>query len=121
MTLRDGELKAQRKISQAFIDADAVTVILERRTRVPDSAGGFTSTPVPQFPQRFRMIPQEDGATARVTAEGETATPEFMLMGPWDANMQRFDEFSLYGTRYQIAYIDDRHYELKGEVVRLGN
>lgn len=121
MTLRAGELKAQQKISAAFIAADSVIIILERWTRVPDGAGGFISSPVSQIPQRFRLIPQEDGATARTTAEGETATPEFMLMGAWDCNMQRFDEFELNGIRYQIAYIDDRQYEIKGEVIRLGN
>jgi hypothetical protein len=35
--------------------------------------------------------------------------------------MQRFDEFTLDGVRYQVVYIDDRKYELKGEVIRLGN
>ena len=45
----------------------------------------------------------------------------YMLMGPVDANMKRYDEFSLDGVRYQVVYIDDRKYELKGEVIRLGN
>jgi hypothetical protein len=121
MTLRDGELKVQRKISAAFIAADPVIVILERHNRIGDGAGGFRSVTVPQPPQRFRLIPQEDGATARVTAEGETATPEFMLMGEYDCNMQRFDEFELNSTRFQVVYIDNRQYEIKGEVIRLGN
>lgn len=121
MTLRDVELKAQQRITRAFIDADPVIVVLERRTRVPDGAGGFTSSPVTQIPQRFRLIPQEDGATARTTAEGETATPEFMLMGETGCNMRRYDEFALNGTRFQVVYIDDRQHEIKGEVIRLGN
>jgi len=120
--IRPAELKAQRLLSQAFIEADARDVILLRSARTDDGAGGFTlGDPVSQGPQRFRLLPQEDGATERTTAEGETATPQYMLMGPWNANMQRFDGFTLDGIRYQIVYIDDRKYELKGEVIRLGN
>lgn len=122
MTLHPAELKAQMRLSAAFIEADVRTVILQRRTRTDDGAGGtLVGEPVPVFPQQMRLIPQEDGATARTTAEGETATPEFMLMGMPDVDMARFDEFVLDGTRYQIVYIDDRKYEVKGEVIRLGN
>jgi len=122
MTLRAGELKAQQRISLAFIEADARDVILMRSPRTDDGAGGFVvGTPVPVGPQRLRLLPQEDGATERTTAEGESATPQYMLMGPWNANMKRWDEFTLDGIRYQVVYIDDRKYELKGEVVRLGN
>jgi hypothetical protein len=93
-----------------------------RSPRTDDGAGGFVvGEPVPVAAQKLRLLPQEDGATERTTAEGESATPQFMLMGPWNANMQRFDEFTLDGVRYQVVYIDDRKYELKGEVVRLGD
>lgn len=122
MTLRPAELKAQQRISRAFIDADGRMVVLMRSPRTDDGAGGFVvGTPVPQGAQCLRLLPQEDGATERTTAEGESATPQYMLMGPWNANMQRWDEFELDGIRYQIVYIDDRKYELKGEVIRLGN
>lgn len=122
MTLRTGELKAQQRLSLAFIEADARDVILQRSSRTDDGAGGVVvGTPVSVGSQRLRLLPQEDGATERTTAEGESATPQYMLMGPWNANMQRFDEFTLDGVRYQVVYIDDRKYELKGEVIRLGN
>lgn len=122
MTIRPAELKAQRRNSIAFIEADAVWVDLLRAERTDDGAGGFlVGEALPVGAQRLRLLPQEDGATARTTAEGETATPEYMLMGPWNANMKRYDEFELNGVRYQIVYIDDRQYELKGEVVRLGH
>ena len=122
MTLRPAELKAQQRVSLAFIDADVRMIDLLRSPRTADGAGGVAvGDPVSVGAQRLRLLPQEDGATARTTAEGETATPQYMLMGPWNANMQRFDEFVLDGVRYQVVYIDDRKYELKGEVVRLGN
>lgn len=122
MTIRPAELKAQRRISVEFIEADAQDIALLRSSRTPDGAGGTeVGSPVSQDPQRFRLLPQEDGATARTTADGESATPEYMLMGRWDANMARFDEFVIGARRYQIVYIDDRQYELKGEVVYLGS
>lgn len=122
MTLRPAELKVQRRNSIAFIQADGRMVDLLRSSRTSDGAGGtVVGDPVSVGAQLLRLLPQEDGATARTTSEGETATPQFILMGPWDANMQRFDEFVLDGVRYQVVYIDDRKYELKGEVIRLGN
>jgi hypothetical protein len=122
MTIKPAELKAQTRLSAYFIEADGRNVVLQRRTRTSDGAGGkIVGEPVPLFPQRMRLIPQEDGATARTTAEGETATPEYMLMALPDADMARFDEFTLDGVRYQIVYVDNRQYEVKGEVIRLGN
>lgn len=122
MTLRPAELKAQRRNSLEFIRADGQMIDLLRPERTDDGAGGFiTGEPIPVGAQLLRLLPQEDGATARTTAEGETATPQYILMGPWDADMKRFDEFQIGTTRYQVVYIDDRKYELKGEVVRLGD
>lgn len=121
MTILAPELAVQRQLSVAFIAADAQTIVLQRRTRTPDGAGGVTvGEPVPQAPQTFRLLPQEDGATARTNADGEAATPEYMLMGYWDCNMARFDEFAIGARRFQIVYIDDRQYEIKGEAILLG-
>lgn len=122
MTLRDVELAAQTRITEAFIAADGIWVSLQRPTRTPDGAGGVeVGTPVSIAPQYLRLLPQEDGATARTTAEGETATPEYMLMCPPGANVARFDEFQIGVRRYQIVYIDNRQYEVKAEVIYLGD
>lgn len=116
------ELKFQRRLSAAFIAADYLMIPLLRRTRTSDGAGGVqASDPVPQPVQRFRLLPQEDGATARATADGESATPEYMLMGEWDCDMQRWDEFVIDSRRFQIVYIDNRQYEIKGEAIYLGD
>lgn len=71
----------------------------------------------------MRLLPQEDGATARTTSEGETATPEYVLLGMYDANMQRWDKFVLEdGRRFEIVFIsENRQYQTKGEAVYLGN
>ena len=122
MTIRAAELAVQRRITAEFIAADAQSIVLLRSPRTPDGAGGFeVGAPVSQPAQTFRLLPQEDGATARTTADGESATPEYMLMGEWNCNMQRYDEFVIGSRRYQIVYIDNRQYEIKGEVVYLGS
>lgn len=122
MTLRTAELAVQRRNTRAFIAADAVEVELSRMTRTDDGAGGFEQGSVTLLgPQTFRLLPQEDGATARTTAEGETATPEYILMGDSDVDVERWDTFTLAGRRYQIVYIDNRQYEIKAEVIYLGN
>jgi hypothetical protein len=122
MAIATGELRVQRNLTLWFLKADGRNIVLQRRTRTPDGAGGtLVGEPVSLVPQCFRLLPQEDGATARTTAEGEIATPEYMLMGRWDANMQRFDEFVADGRRYQIVFItENRQYETKGEAIFLG-
>lgn len=122
MTLRPAELKVQQRITKAFIAADARSVTLLRSVRTSDGAGGYaTSDPEEVPPQVLRLLPQEDGATARTTADGEAATPQYVLTGQTGADIQRFDEFVLDGRRYQVVYIDDRQYEVKAEVIYLGN
>jgi hypothetical protein len=122
MTLRDLELRAQQRITDAFAEADEISVALIRFPHTPDGAGGFVKgSPETLAPQLFRLLPQEDGATARTNADGEAATPQYVLLGRTGVDMARFDEFVIGARRYQIVYIDDRQYEVKGEVIYLGN
>lgn len=117
-----GELELQRRLTLGFLLADAQQIILQRPVRTSDGAGGtVVSSTISLPPQTFRLLPSEDGATARTTAEGETATPEYMLLGRWDADLERFDEFQIGGRRFQVVFItENRQYESKGEVTYLG-
>ncbi len=117
-----GELELQRRLTLGFLAADAREIVIQRRPRTSDGAGGTVlGSPADLAPQYFRLLPSEDGATARTTAEGETATPEYMLLGRWDADLQRFDEFEIDGRRFQVIFItENRQYETKGEVTYLG-
>lgn len=117
-----GELEMQRRLTLGFLAADSREITIQRRPRTSDGAGGTVAgDPVSLPPQDFRLLPSEDGATARTTAEGETATPEYMLLGRWDADLQRFDEFEIDGRRFQVIFItENRQYETKGEVTYLG-
>lgn len=116
------ELELQRSLSAAFIEADSIDVVLQRSARTPDGAGGYTTgTPVPLGSQRMRLIPQQDGGSPRFTADGQEVTPAYVLMGSYSADMERGDEFTLAGKRYQIVFVNaNRQYEVKGEVAYLG-
>lgn len=115
------ELRILRFNTVAFIEADPRTVVLTRYPRVPNGAGGSRpGTPAPQPAQVMRVIPVESSrAVERVSVDGATVTPSWVLMGRWDANMKRGDRFPLQdGTTGELVYVHEKHdYEMKGEVV----
>jgi hypothetical protein len=116
-----GELAVQRRLTAEFIAADAIEVELLRAPITSDGAGGYLiGTPVARAIQVFRLIPSQDGAQPRLTADGVEVTPSYMLMGPAGVDMARFDEFVVDGRRYQIVFLNEnRQYEVKGEVAYL--
>lgn len=116
------ELSALRKGTVAFIKADANTFVLARSMFVDDGAGGHSRGAPSQLPpQLMRLIPLQDGSTLQLTADGEQIEPSYMLMGTWDADMERWDTFELGGRRYEIVSVNqNRQYETKGEVVYRG-
>ena len=117
------EVRAQRRLTDTFIEADPLEIQLMRSTRTPNGSGGYkTSAPVAVGGlQRLRLIPLQDGTTERYDANGKQVFPQYMLMGPYNADMQRWDTFELAGARYQIVFIVSKNYEVKGEVAYLGN
>jgi hypothetical protein len=116
------ELAVQRKLTAAFIAADSLQLALLRTPAVPDGAGGVRSGPTQTLPaQTLRLIPLGDGAQERFTRDGVAVTPSYMLMGKHDADIQRFDEFTLDGRRYQVVFVNqNQQYEVKGEVAYRG-
>jgi hypothetical protein len=115
------ELAIQRRLTAAFINADYILAVLYRSTYTADGAGGeIKGEPEPLAPQRMRLIPLGDGATPRTTANGESVTPSYMLMGTYTADIQRWDEVTVNGRRYQVVFINEnQQYEVKAEVAYL--
>jgi hypothetical protein len=116
------ELSVQRKLTAAFVEADPLEIQLNRPIRTPDGAGGYKDSVAPVGGlQRLRLIPLGDGAAERTTADGKSVAPSYMLMGTYLADIQRWDEFTVDGRRYQIVFINqNQQYEVKGEVAYLG-
>ena len=120
--IASGELSIQRRLTAEFIKSDSVDVVLYRSAPVADGKGGTVKgSPAPLPEQCMRLIPLGDGATERFTANGQAVQPQYMLMGSYDADMQRFDSFTLDGVRYEVVFVNqNRQYETKGEVYYRG-
>lgn len=122
MITNASELNLQRKQTLAFIKADYARIVLYRSEWVSDGEGGVTpQAPEPLAAQTMRMIPRQDTSTQISTADGEMVTPQYVLLGRWDADIQRWDEFTLDDNRYQVVSVaENRQYETKAEVYYLG-
>jgi len=123
MTIAAEELSLLRINTTAFIDADSKQITLERRTTQSNGSGGFneTYTPLPEA-QKMRLIPLGDKSPVRQTLDGEAAQPDYMLLGEWNADLQRWDKFEDQGHRYQVLFIHEKSsYERKGEVKYIGD
>jgi hypothetical protein len=114
------ELDIQRRLTDAFILADQVEIVLTRQVKVSDGAGGFTVNPTPLPVQRFRLIPQQDTQVEVETADGRMVRPRFVLLGRHTADMERRDTFTWNGERYELGQVADKQYEIKAEVAYLG-
>lgn len=117
------ELKVQRDITLAFIDADSLEVTLLRSLRTANGSGGYKrGAPVERPVQTMRLIPSQDGTIERMTADGVSVEPHYILMGRWDADLLRWDRFINDGVTYEVVFVNqNKQYEVKGEVVRLGD
>lgn len=120
--IASGELETQRRLTLAFIAADSIILELQRRAITPNGAGGYIfGTAVARPAQVLRVIPSQDGGQPRLTADGVEVTPAYTIMGPAGADIERFDEFTLAGRRYQVVFVNaNQQYEVKGEVAYLG-
>lgn len=116
------ELELQEGITRAFILADASDLVLRRRTRTSDGAGGFTySTPVEIASQTFRLIPQTDQVPEIEDSNGRMAVPEWIILGEAGADVKRYDRFTWRSMDWEIVQVHLKpDYETKGDVVRVG-
>lgn len=121
MGIEAAELAAQRLLTKAFIQADYLLVPLTRHVMMPDGAGGTEDVEVVLPEQTMRLLPLGDGAEERLTADGRAVRPSYMLQGMHDADMERWDTFTLDGHRYEVVFVNEnRQYQVKGEVYYRG-
>lgn len=116
------ELAVQRSLTRAFIAADEDQIELVRKAEVPDGSGGYTTVPVAVPSQPMRLIPLQAGGPERHTLDGRVVEPGYHLLADWEADMERGDLFTVGGRRYEVVFIvENRTYEVKGEVVYHGD
>lgn len=114
------ELAMAKRQTQAFINADVESIVIEPRVeRVSDGAGGWVEQPgAPLPPISVRLIPQSDAVPAAAALEGSRPTPDFVLVAMPDADIQRYDRFSWRDKVWDIEYVHEKpEYEFKADVV----
>lgn len=122
--MNEAELAMHDTLTRAFILADPTEVELFRATRTSDGAGGWVqgNPDDPINAQTFRLVPQSDEVPELVTSDGTRAKPKFIIVGPSDCDMQRYDQFFWNDAWWEIAQIHTKPvYEVKGDVVPRGS
>lgn len=116
--LHPTELAMQRMMTDRFIDADPVELLVTHSSeKVPDGAGGWTTTPGGSSVVRGRMIPQSDKVPVQHTSEGDRPAPEFVLLCLPEAPLRRYDTFEWRGSTWKVDKVHLKpDYELKGDV-----
>jgi hypothetical protein len=115
-------LRFKRNNALAYIASDPTVIAFTPRARVSDGAGGFTwTTPAALQPQEFRLITSGNVAVTRRTVDGQTVTPDLLIMGPYDAQIGEGWTFTVDGRLHEVLYIlpDVKHCTL-AEVIRRG-
>lgn len=117
------EATIERLNTAAFIDADPFDCVLSPATYESNGSGGQRRVASPdRSPQRMRLIPTTGQATERQTSDGRAVQPDFMLMAPFDAVVERWDRFVFNGNRFEVLHVQEkREYQTKSEVVLLGS
>lgn len=98
-----------RKVMAAFIEADGRSISLKRPTFTKTPTGGYVKgnyVDVP--PQVFRLVMYRRRLTDLTTpkADGEVPTLPYVLVGAFDSDVERMDEFVLDGVYYRIQGLE---------------
>lgn len=119
------ELRVQRRLTQALIDALPVTLVLTPRSRVSDGSGGWSWVAgSPRTEQVFHLIEfgggGEDLQPIR-TADGEQRYATFELLGAHDSAMAAGDTFLYGGQEFELVeMMRDNGWERRALVARFG-
>jgi hypothetical protein len=69
----------------------------------------------------MRLIAVNGQAEERMTLEGDVLHPGAILLGEWDAAVERHDRFEANGNRYEVLFVHEENaYQKKCEVAYLG-
>lgn len=102
-------IKQLRTVMAAFIRADSRSITLQRPTFKQSAAGGYTVDHYTAVPaQQFRLVPYRRRLTdlTTPTADGEVPTIPYALVGLYNSNIQRNDEFVLDGVFYRVQGLE---------------
>lgn len=98
-----------RKVMAEFIKADGREILLQRPSFEKTPTGGFKKAAWEvQSAQIMRLVPYKRRLTdlVRSMASGEIPHLAYVLVGLWDCNLQRMDEFELDGSYYRVQELE---------------
>lgn len=105
------ELRIRRNNLKAYISADPVIVSFRRYPKVDDGAGGWKKGPVQNIaPQTMRLVPYKRRLSSLTdhTSDGDIPNVQYSLVATIDADVQRWDEFTLNGAEYKVMGIEPK-------------
>lgn len=115
---------------EMFISFNATDVIVRRRKRTSDGAGGWVLSDLSHAdtktygPITGRRIGSHrlSATNTVVTADGRTVVPEFTFIFVPDSNVKTFDILIVDGRHYEVVSISDApSWRLSAEAVRADN
>lgn len=101
--------RSLRKVMAAFIEADGRQITIYRPEFSQTATGGYAKGNYTQLPpQTFRLVMYKRRLTDLTTskADGEIPVLPYVLVGYYNSNIQRMDEFSLDGVFYRVQGIE---------------
>ncbi len=106
MSFQTTDADVAEAITRQFIDENPLEVTLVRSQKTQTSAGGWVlQNPTNLLPQTVRLVPGQMYAdTVRTTSDGREVNPTFTIVAPMDADMERFDTFSIDDFDYEIVW-----------------
>lgn len=108
------DLKAMptmRQNMKEFIKADPISIVLTRPTLTHTAAGGYIKgAPATITRQQFRLVPfKRRLSNQQITTEmGNVALLDYVLVGYWNADIRRDDEFEYNGDNYRVVSIEPK-------------
>lgn len=98
-----------RRVMTEFIRADSRQIMLMRPNIERTSSGGIKKASWTMLEeQTFRLVPYKRRLTdlVKIVADGEIPNIQYALTGFWNADIQRWDEFTLDGAYYRVQGLE---------------
>lgn len=112
------DLQKRRELTAKAIELSPSEIVLNRREREPDGAGGWLpEQDIALSPQTFRVYLGSSSSQDIVKDGGTLQINNREMLCPWDADVKIKDTFKLDGVNHRVAVVNPVRY--LGEIVSL--
>lgn len=96
------------RLTNSFIDMNAVALVLTRLTETSDGTGGTVKgAPTEKAPQRCRIVGQ-GGRNRILSGMGDSESEEVIVVGSPDLDILKGDRFLHLGEKYEVVSINNK-------------